>query len=145
MAEKFSKITTRIPRQQYSYIEVERGCNDADEEKIIVESMKKMIEDNALVENENKGNLEVIVDGQNCEVCGGRILEQIGISKKTNKPYHKLCCEHNIQIPKEVKPNINNEKVIETQKFVSGTVTINNEQKKYCNYLRWISVRSLEQ
>jgi len=96
-----TKITARIPRQKFAYLEIEKEIEDITCEKKGGLTTEKTID----VENEiNKMNdlitkhsltdLEVIMTEKTCPKCHHNLMEKIDISEKTNKPYHKVRCSN---------------------------------------------------
>jgi hypothetical protein len=85
------KIVVRIPRQKYAYIEAE--VSDSDKMNVVEELEKKIQEIIPIVDKYTTTDLEVIVNDKKCPRCGKRVVEMIGISEKTNAPYHRIKCE----------------------------------------------------
>lgn len=82
------EILMRIPRQKYAYLEANVEEGDT------VESVEKRIQEMIpLLDKYSTTDLEVVLDDRKCPKCGGRLFEQIGVSDKTNKPYHRIKCE----------------------------------------------------
>jgi len=80
----------RIPRyQKYAYINL-------DKEDVLDPQIDKVIEKSIeLINKYAVADLEIVLKDKLCPDCGKRLFEQIGISDKNNKPYHRIKCEDN--------------------------------------------------
>ena len=82
------KITGRIPLGPYAYVELEESNN------MTIEEMINLVNQH-YVKDEQGGAIEVVMDEKNCPKCGAQLLEQISVSSKTKKPYHRIKCINN--------------------------------------------------
>jgi len=95
--KKMGKLYMQIPRTKYGFISDEQYYSNETNRQLILEKYLTELDKYTVNEDEsnNTQSPELIVVNKKCPVCQGNILEQIGISARTNKPYHKLRCEHN--------------------------------------------------
>ena len=89
-----TKITGRIPTGKFSYIEIEETVETKEQRDAMIPEMLDIIEAHIKID-ETSGSPEVILDGKNCPKCGAQMIQQIGISAKTKKPYHRIKCINN--------------------------------------------------
>ena len=84
-----TKMIGRIPcNEHYSYVEI-TGKETDEQVQALIDKVNKFS-----VPPKNSGFPEVVLKEKKCSKCGGRLLEQIGISEKNNKPYHRIKCEN---------------------------------------------------
>ena len=87
-ASAHMKITSRIPRQKFAYIEIEVDIEEGKAEKFIERSIE-------LIDKYSSTDVnEVILLDQTCPTCGKAVWESIGFSEKNNKPYHRIKCSN---------------------------------------------------
>lgn len=87
------KVITRIPTGKFSYVELQEETEEKDLDKKI-EFLKNVISKH-IVEEKSTQNLEVVYSKSKCPDCGNLLIESIGVSSKTNKPYHYIKCINN--------------------------------------------------
>jgi len=121
-------VKARIPHGKFGYIEIERQIANQAEEQKNIDDLKVLIQENSFYEDDSNINPEVVVEGKVCPKCQGSLVEQIAISPKTNKPFHRVKCINNVMLPEGVKPDANGEIVVKGKKI------------KYCDHITWIAV-----